>query len=455
LKVINMPFVEKFDVKADELMNYETILNAVDIGVCLFDQQGFVTFVNDAYCDLFRTTRDKSLGLSLYKGFKDELSLRSLKFQRRFEGKINYHIGNDLLFARSYPVFKERIHLGVLTTYEREPISDDLKSPEYPLSKNPFEPMIMGQHPSLLKELLIAQKAARSNTTIMVRGESGTGKELVARAIHNTSKRAQYPFITVNCGAIPANLLESELFGYVQGAFTGAAKDKAGKFELANRGTIFLDEIGDLPLEMQAKLLRVLQEREVERIGSNKSIPVDVRVITATHKPLEKMIDEGLFRDDLFYRLNVIPIFLPPLRTRHSDIETLIKHFIEQYMTENCIETLSLSEEALKCLSQYNWPGNIRELKNTIERLVVLSENQQINLQDIPSHISEIYRLSRENRSIVETNGAELYTFEEYEREIIRLALKQYKSFNLAGKALGITHKTVAAKARKYNLIDS
>ncbi|GAU78965.1 sigma-54-dependent Fis family transcriptional regulator [Fusibacter sp. 3D3] len=454
MNVISMPFLEKIDIKAEDLMNYETILDALDEGVCLFDHQGHIKFVNDQYCKLFRMSKERAVDLSLYKGFKDELSLKCLKFQKKFEGKINYHIGNQLFYSKSYPVFKQNAFLGVLTTYDvfktdYKPIESVEK-----MLENPFKDEIIGDHPTFVKELVLAYKASKSNTTIMIRGESGTGKELVAKSIHKCSKRVGMPFVAVNCAAIPVNLMESELFGYVQGAFTGANKSKIGKFELANGGTLFLDEIGDLPLDLQAKLLRVIQEREIEKIGSNHTIPINVRIITATHCPLEKMVEEGTFRADLFYRLNVIPVSLPSLKERMSDIPMLIHTFMETFRLENELKTISITDEAMMCLKSYAWPGNIRELKNTIERLVVLSSNCEITIRDIPVHISETYQLSESQRALVETNSGELYTYESYDKEIIRLALKQYKSFNLAGKALGLTHKTVAAKARKYNLVD-
>ncbi len=200
-----MPYLEKIDIKAEDLMNYETLFDAFDEGICLFDHQGNIKFVNDEYCQLFRMSKDRAIGLSLYKGFKDELSLKCLKFQKKFEGKINYHIGNKLFYSKAYPIFKQQAFLGVLTTYE---ISDSPYEPYEevePNLVNPFQNEIIGEHPSLLKELNLAYKAAKSNTTIMIRGESGTGKELIAKAIHKTSKRASMPFIAVNCASIPVN----------------------------------------------------------------------------------------------------------------------------------------------------------------------------------------------------------------------------------------------------------
>jgi transcriptional regulator with PAS, ATPase and Fis domain len=316
---------------------------------------------------------------------------------------------------------------------------------------------IIGGSKKMREALLIAQKAAKTSSTVLIRGESGTGKELVAKAIHYGSYRAKKSFIAVNCGAIPHTLLESELFGHEYGAFTGAIKQKIGKFELANGGTIFLDEIGELPLEMQVKLLRVIQEREFERVGGIDTIKVDVRIIAATNRNLEEMVRKGVFREDLYYRVNVIPIYLPLLKERREDIPLLIDYFIEKISSKLGKAPIKLSEDAKKCLINYDWPGNVRELENVIERITALNENKIVNIDDLPENIIDSYesiKYDRDNSSLVslKSNG-DIATYEEYEREIIKLAIEKFGSFNAAGKALGITHKTVAHKARKYNIV--
>ncbi|NIT13672.1 MAG: AAA family ATPase, partial [Candidatus Dadabacteria bacterium] len=221
---------------------------------------------------------------------------------------------------------------------------------------------------------------AKTDTTVLIRGETGTGKELIARAIHNLSLRKDRPLIKVNCPAIPSGLIESELFGHEKGAFTTAVNQKIGKFELADRGTIFLDELGDLPLEAQAKLLRVLQEKEFERVGGTRSIKVDVRIIAATNRSLEEAVSAGTFRSDLFFRLNVFPVNVPPLRERKEDIMLLAKYFIQKYMNKLGKDLKSVSDSTLKGLMEYRWPGNIRELENIIERAVILSTNDKLNI---------------------------------------------------------------------------
>jgi len=231
-------------------------------------------------------------------------------------------------------------------------------------------------------------KIAPSNTRILITGETGTGKELAARAIHQNSKRADRPFIKVNCAAIPEELIESELFGHEKGSFTGAISTQVGKFEQAHRGTLFLDEIGDMSLSTQAKVLRTLQENEIQRVGGNKVIEVDVRVITATNKNLEKEIKAGRFREDLFYRLNVIPLHIPPLRERKKDLPLLVNHFIQQFCRENGKRTKSISPEALELLKRHDWPGNVRELRNIIERMIIVTEGAEISANDVATAIS-------------------------------------------------------------------
>ncbi|MBT3366973.1 MAG: sigma-54-dependent Fis family transcriptional regulator [Nitrospina sp.] len=244
---------------------------------------------------------------------------------------------------------------------------------------------IIGESPQIREVFDIVGRAAGSQSTVMIYGESGTGKELIARALHLNSPRASKPFIAVNCAAIPHDLLESELFGYEKGAFTGAVNARIGRIELANQGTIFFDEIGDMPPPLQVKLLRVLAEREVDRIGSTKSTPVDIRVVTATHRNLEVAIEEGRFREDLYYRLNIIPLELPPLRDRKTDIPLLAGYFLNQF--NGAGSTKTISDEAMNILVNYSWPGNIRELANFVERMVVLSIGSTITPRDLPDKV--------------------------------------------------------------------
>jgi two-component system, NtrC family, response regulator AtoC len=250
---------------------------------------------------------------------------------------------------------------------------------------------IIGNSPAMQTVFNLMKRIIKTDTTVLIMGESGTGKEIVAKSIHFNSHRKELPFIAVHCGAIPETLLESELFGHTRGSFTGAHKDKIGKFEAANHGTIFLDEISTMPLPLQTKLLRVLQEQEVERVGSTKPVKIDIRVISATNQNLEEEVRKGNFREDLYYRLNVIPLNLPPLRERTADILPLVRHFMAKYCREMQRPLMTLTREALEALELYNWPGNVRELENAIERTVALTEGEQITLQDLPANISKVY----------------------------------------------------------------
>jgi Nif-specific regulatory protein len=290
-------------------------------------------------------------------------------------------------------------------------------------------------------------RVAGSNTTVLIRGESGTGKELVAQAIHLHSPRAKKPFIKVNCAALPETLVESELFGYERGAFTGAVQRKKGRFELANGGTLFLDEIGELSPATQVKLLRVLQEREFERVGGTEPVPVDVRVIAATNRDLEKALADAGFREDLYYRLNVFPIFIPPLRSRKADVLPLADHFVEKYAREQGKNIRRISTPAIDLLSSYHWPGNVRELENTIERAVLLADEEVIHGYHLPPTL----QTADATGTVVSTSldgavGA-------FERSLIEDALKTaLGNRSRAARLLGTTQRVVSYKVKKYGI---
>jgi two component, sigma54 specific, transcriptional regulator, Fis family len=269
----------------------------------------------------------------------------------------------------------------------------------------------------------LIKAAAPTRSTILIQGESGTGKELVARAIHLNSDRSQYPFVVVNSGSLPPDLLESHLFGHVKGAFTGAVADKKGLFEAADRGTIFFDEISSISLETQVKLLRVMQDKEFMRLGGTKTIKVDVRIIAATNTDLEELIQQKAFRKDLFYRLNVIKIELPPLRSRKEDIPLLVKHFIQLYNQENGKEVEGVSEEVMEILMDYNWPGNVRELENVLERAVVLSKSKIITKELLPPFLLEGQKFGYEEFNDYNFNLKEKTL--EFQKKLIVNALKK------------------------------
>lgn len=300
------------------------------------------------------------------------------------------------------------------------------------------------------------ERIVNTDSTILILGESGTGKELVAKAIHYNSARKDKPFIAINCGAIPAELLESELFGHVRGSFTGAVADKAGRFEAANGGTIFLDEIGTMPMHLQMKLLRVLQEQEVERVGSTRRIKLDVRVISATNADLEAQVKMGQFRDDLYYRLNVIPIVLPPLRERREDIALLARSFLQKFCREMDRPLMSISPAAMAAIETYNWPGNVRELENLMERTVALTDGEVIGVQDLPSSIAkQKHEESTGALSLrVTEEGIDMSRLiNDLERALIRDALKLAGGVKARAAALlGINRTTLVEKIKRLQI---
>jgi DNA-binding NtrC family response regulator len=300
----------------------------------------------------------------------------------------------------------------------------------------------------MLEILETVKKVASTEATALVYGESGTGKELVARALHALSERAEKPFVSISAGALPETLLESELFGYEKGAFTGATTAKPGKFELANGGTLFLDEIGDITPAVQVKLLRVLQEQTFERLGGTRLVEVDVRVVAATNRDLQQLIADGEFREDLFYRLNVVPITLPPLRARPGDIPLLVAHFMEKYSAGE----RTLSDEAMEALVSYQWPGNIRELENTIERILILAHGEEIGVDDLPGEVRTGFVACSVTSAGIELpeDGVDL---EEVELDLVRQALDRTGgSAAKAAKLLGLTPKTMEARMTRLGL---
>lgn len=294
-------------------------------------------------------------------------------------------------------------------------------------------------------------KVARSNSTVLIRGESGTGKELIARAIHNQSPpRLTEVFQAVNCAAINENLLESELFGHEKGSFTGAHAEKKGLFEIANRGTLFLDEIAELDVAMQAKLLRALQERKIRRVGGTHEIPVDVRVIAATNRDLRAMVADGRFRDDLYYRINVLSIDVPPLRERREDVPVLIEYFLKKHTRNTSKLVRGLTPETRKLMVDYSWPGNVRQLESAIERAILLCEGDQITIEDLPLEVRQESRPAAEGAFKLPPEGI---SFEDVERDLITQAMEQ-TDYNItkAAKLLGLTFRTLQYRLEKFGI---
>jgi two-component system NtrC family response regulator len=311
---------------------------------------------------------------------------------------------------------------------------------------------LIGDSPPMRAVLNVVERVSRSDVTVLIAGESGTGKELIAKGIHFSGKRKDKPFIPINCAAIPENLIEAELFGYKRGSFTGASRDTKGKFEDATGGTLFLDEISQMPLPLQPKLLRVLQEQEIVRLGESTPRKIDVRILAATNQNLEKMVEDGFFREDLYFRLAVVPVNLPPLRTRREDIPLLINYFFKRAKVKHGFENLKIEREVFNGLSNYSFPGNVRELENLIERMVVLSDGEKITLHDVPQSITKP----------VETFGnvrmelpAENISLDAVEREIIRFALDMHNgNQSQTARYLSITRSALIYRMQKFGFAE-
>lgn len=442
----------------------QMILESVQDGICVVDRSGEVTYVNPSYLRIVHKTPEMVVGQNVFKTAADGNRCAVLRSGIARIGSIRHKKDGTTIVANVNPIFVDGEIAGVVSVIKditeiqtlMERLSQVSAKAEYleqellrtKKTAQAFANYI-GKSGKVVDVLALASKAADSSANVLIRGESGTGKEVIAEGIHYASGRRRGPFIRVNCGAIPGALLESELFGHEKGAFTGAVRRKLGKFELANHGTIFLDEIGELDKNLQVKLLRVLQQKEFDRVGGEETIHVDVRIIAATNRDLEAMVREGTFRDDLYYRLNVIPIILPPLRDRPDDIPLLVEHFIEKISKENKKNVRGITPDAMQMFMHYRWPGNVRELENVIERVITLMDTDLITAAMLPSYIKGDIA-GREVQSLADDT---VLPWEEYEKQIIANALRQGTSFNGAAKLLRISHKTVAAKARKYGLV--
>jgi DNA-binding NtrC family response regulator len=349
----------------------------------------------------------------------------------------------------------DRLRVTVQKALETTELEVELRNLRSELKNRTEFVNIIGQSGIMQELFKSVEKIIDSDVTVLIQGESGTGKELFARAIHNQCKaRNQAPFVAVNCTAIPESLLESELFGHEKGSFTGAAARRLGKFEQANGGTVFLDEIGDMSLATQAKILRVLQEREFERVGGNTLVKVNIRLISASNKSLEEEVRKGGFREDLFYRISVFPIKLPPLRERRSDIPLLVARFIQRYGEREKKKVTGIRPDALKVLSDYHWPGNVRELENAIERAVVIAAAELIRTEDLPPHIVMIgkERFADSIDTSVEMESLPEW-IEKLEIDILRKTLLEFEgNIAQAAKKLGIGRATIYRKAKKYHL---
>ena len=350
------------------------------------------------------------------------------------------------------PIDYEALLLAVHRAMERQNLIDEVRNLRSALDRRYGFESIIGHSKSLLRVLEMAARVSQHDSTVLINGETGTGKELLARAIHLNSRRRNQPFVTINCGAIPKDLIEAELFGYARGAFTGASTNKPGKVEMADGGTLFLDEIGELPLESQVKLLRLIQHGELERIGTTTAKVINVRIIAATNRNLSAMAEDGTFRNDLFYRLAVVPLFLPPLRERKEDIPELAEHLLHKAKEKHELQGLRVAPSVIARLSAYRWPGNIRELENVVERMLVLSNGEQITEEDLPEELRRISTPQPANPLSFELPD-EGVSLEAIERELLLRALeKAGGNQTRAAQYLDISRRTFIYRMEKHGL---
>ncbi|WP_100010176.1 sigma-54 interaction domain-containing protein [Lentibacillus sediminis] len=457
---------------ANESYYLDALLSTEDDAITIINKQEEVLFWNDAAVQTYNIKQTDIINRQITDFFHDDdlMALNVLKTKKPVQGTYHRPRRDKHVVVNASPIFTDTGELIGAISVERDithvvKLNDSLVTTSTALNElrqrvyttnteeNPFS-RLKGNSLPLQQTIQIASKAAKTDATTLVLGESGTGKEICARAIHEASPRKDGPFIPINCGAIPEALFESELFGYEGGAFTGAEKKgKTGKIEMANGGTLFLDEVGELPLDMQVKLLRVLQENIIYKVGSSSGKTVDVRFIAATNQNLEQQMQEKQFRSDLFYRLNVIQITMPPLRQRINDVPELAKLFLKQFAVQYEVPLPTLDQDAVESLIQYHWPGNVRELRNIMERVIILSEKSVIKRQDLlvffhststPQNVPQTER----GHSLVQEK-------ENIEKKRMEEALDQNNgNKTAAAKVLGISRVTLYSKMRKYGIGD-
>ncbi|HOE56031.1 MAG TPA: sigma 54-interacting transcriptional regulator [Bacillota bacterium] len=436
-------------IKTQNIM-LDQILSTISDGYIILDNESRITNVNMHALKILGTNEESIKGRTIGEVIPD-LDVKSILHSNQYtsydEVKIKDKVHDIFITAMN----NNNENVGLVISFKKvDNIGSRIYSKAFQNKQITFD-SIIGKSSALIDTIRLAKTVSNNKANILILGESGTGKELFARAIHCASDRSENSFISINCAAIPKELLESELFGYETGAFTGANKSgKPGKFELADGGTIFLDEIGDMPFYLQAKILKVLQDRTIERVGGIKQKVIDVRIISATNKNLEKMVAEGNFREDLYYRLNVIPITVPPLRDRKGDVDLLVRHFIGVYAENYKIENKTISKEAMDILNQYSWHGNVRELENLVQYLITVNKGEVITADSLPKKFlrskGDRYSASEDSRVLP------LKTIEE---NIINKAIEKYGSSTegklKAAKVLGISKTTLYRKLAEYN----
>lgn len=459
---------------------HEQIINLLAERIVVVDREGIILYINEAYCEFLGTTVEDALNKPVQDVIENSRMQIVAKTGKKEVAAIQPINGSEMI-ANRYPLFDNGEVAGAVgTVMFRNPeewrmykskiqhLVEELKyyktkvQPEL-TSKHQFSDLI-GTSETFLSAKKLSERISNSNSSVLLIGESGTGKELFAHSIHEESHRAGMHFVAINCSSIPEHLLESELFGYEEGAFTGAKRGgKKGQFELADNGTLFLDEIGDMPLSMQSKLLRVLQEKEIHRVGGQKAIPVDVRIIAATHRDLEKMVEEGKFRQDLYYRLNVIKIEIPPLRERKEDIGLISNALLRKLEGKFFRRGLELSPEVKEKLMQHNWPGNIRELENVLERSINVLDGQTIKVSHLPLYLREQAKEPAADKKVIGSEENSDFsslplqplkdTLALVEKKAIEKALSVANGNKLeAAKLLGISKTNLYDKCKTYDL---
>lgn len=456
-----------FEISESFITTMEKIFDPIPVAIILVDKDTRIIMINKIFTDYLGFSKEEVIGKKVlkvdknsrfpdvFKSKKAEIAWKH-KFQNDrtaivhripvLDENKNVLYGFGLVLFQDLDEFRSIIEKNKLLEVELSYVKKQLQ--EIHGAKYSWDSIIGGSE-KMLQANYMARKAAQTNSNVLLLGESGTGKELFAHAIHNGSKRNYGKFVKVNCAAIPSELIESELFGYEEGAFTGARRGgKIGKFELANGGSIFLDEIGDLPVEVQAKLLRVLQEREVERVGGNKTIPIDVRVIAATNKDLEKLVEEGKFREDLYYRLYVMTIEIPPLRERDGDIEDLTQLFVKKLSNQIGKYISNISDKSIEHLKSHDWPGNVRELENVLERAINLADGDNILPIHLPTYLTQNKKKKNRHGTTTLKN-----IIEEAEKEAIINCLESTKGNKLkTAKLLNISRSSLYEKIEKYDI---
>ncbi|WXB93461.1 sigma 54-interacting transcriptional regulator [Bacillus sp. FJAT-52991] len=471
--VQDIPKIEEMAMEIEDIKNLNTDLNAIlstiyDEILVVNHKGELIRYSENIIPDFWGTDLQELLGKNLSQLEEQGLfspSVTRLVLERKKKVSIVQEAKNGRkVLAVGNPVFNEKGEIDRIIVASRDitettRLKSELKeikkiSEQYKKELDSFKNQdrtlkkLMYRSPKMEKIVMQVKKIAEFSSTVLITGESGSGKEVIAQAIHQLGRRSHKPFLKLNCGAIPENLLESELFGYSKGAFTGADKEgKDGYFKMADQGVLFLDEIGEMPLHLQVKLLRVLQEQEVIPVGSTVAEKVDVQIIAATNKKLEKMVEQGTFREDLFYRLNVIPVHIPPLRERTEDISVLAFHFLQQ-LNDKYDKNFHLTPDAVNVLEFYSWPGNVRELQNIIERLVVSSDESTIDAEFVSQFLSLGYDFKKSKPIITRVIPLQ-EALDDVEEQLITLAMKQYKTTTKAAKALGVSQSSVSRKYQK------